>query len=326
MSRPDRIMRIHKMLELNRSVGIAEFLDELEISRATFKRDVEFMRDRLNAPIVWDREANGYRYQTGEGEDPAYSLPGFWLSASEIRALLAAQQILAEIEPGLLAASLAPIRKRLTAILGDSAGHDGPELARRVKLIALGRRKVEPRHFSDVAAALLERRRINVRAFNRERAEDVDRCVSPQRLVHYRDNWYLDGWCHLRKALRTFALENIKQVELLDGEAKEMADKELDDYFSSAYGIFAGKPRDRAVLRFSPERARWVSGERWHSDQSSETLKDGSYRLTIPYNDPRELIMDILRHGSHVEVQAPKALRELVAAEADRISTLYRTA
>jgi len=66
------------------------------------------------------------------------------------------------------------------------------------------------------------------------------------------------------------------------------------------------------VLRFNAERARWVAREQWHPQQQSRWLDDGSFELTLPYGNPTELIMDILRFGPDVEVIAPPALRQQV--------------
>ena len=102
-----------------------------------------------------------------------------------------------------------------------------------------------------------------------------------------------------------------------------MAAARLDAHYATSYGIFGGAPKARAVLRFTPERARWVRAERWHAAQQGELLADGSYRLTVPYADERELLMDILRHGSQVVVEAPAALRRRVAREAARVAGSY---
>ncbi|MGD9392525.1 MAG: WYL domain-containing protein, partial [Chromatiales bacterium] len=79
----------------------------------------------------------------------------------------------------------------------------------------------------------------------------------------------------------------------------------------------------KAVLRFDAERARWVSKEQWHPQQQGEWLADGSYRLSLPYNNPTELVMDILRHGRHVEVLEPEGLREQVVGEIERMQRIY---
>ncbi|WP_114649920.1 helix-turn-helix transcriptional regulator [Pseudothauera hydrothermalis] len=322
MSRTERFYRIDQMLAERRVVPLKSFLEALEISRATFKRDLEYMRERLNAPIVWDREGGGYRFETTAAAGPAYELPGLWFSAGELYALLAAQKLLAEVEPGILSAHIAPLQSRLAAML-EAAGQPAQEVARRVRILCVARRPVEPKGFSDIALALLQRQRIEIDAWNRARDEVNTRVVSPQRLTHYRDNWYLDAWCHWRKDLRSFALDTIRRVKVLPQKAREIADKTLDAHYASAYGIFAGRPKGRAVLRFSPERARWVRAETWHPEQSAEDLPDGGLRLTLPYADERELLMDILRHGRHVVVEAPASLKKRVAEEIAAMAEHY---
>lgn len=170
---------------------------------------------------------------------------------------------------------------------------------------------------------LIERRRLRIRYLARTSGETSEREISPQRLTHYRDNWYLDAWCHLRKTLRSFALERA-HAERLAARAVRISERDLDRHFASAYGIFAGEPKETAVLRFSPERARWVSEEVWHPRQEDRLLPDETYELRLPYGDPRELLMDILRHGAQVEVAVPEALRRAVADEPGRAAGRYR--
>lgn len=325
LNRTERFYRINQLLLERRVVSLEFFLDDLEISRATFKRDIEYLRDRLHAPIVWDRDAGGYRLEGTASVGPQYELPGLWFSAAELYALLTAQKLLTDLEPGLLAVYVEPLNKRLLALLGES-GHPADEIMRRVRLLSLARRKIEPQFFADVARGLLSRQKLELTAWNRGRNEIVVRKVSPQRLVHYRDNWYLDAYCHLRNALRSFSLDTLRSVAVLDTAAQDVPEAQLDAHFSGSYGIFAGSIKDSAVLRFSPERARWVESECWHRQQQSEHLPDGSYRLCVPYADERELLMDILRHGSHVEVEAPASLREMLRLEAARLNSLYTPA
>jgi len=179
--------------------------------------------------------------------------------------------------------------------------------------------------FHVLAGATLQRRKLRMAYHGRARDQATERIVSPQRLVHYRGNWYLDGWCHLRKGLRSFAVDRVRDAQELDEAADAVADAELDKHFASAYGIFAGKANKTAVLRFSAERARWVADERWHPEQVGQYLTDGRYELRIPYRDDRELVMDILKHGAEVEVVEPEALRQTVADRLADALARYRT-
>lgn len=322
MNRTERFYKIDQMLHERRVVPIEVFLEELDVSRATFKRDIEYMRDRLHAPIVWDRDAGGYHFENVNATGPTYELPGLWFSAGELYALLAAHKLLGHIEPGILASHVAPLQARLAALL-EASGHSAMEITQRVRLLSMAKRTVESRFFTDITSALLERKRIEIDAWNRGRDETNTRTISPQRLIHYRDNWYLDAWCHLRNDLRSFSVDAIQRVKVLREKARNVAPAKLDEHFTSAYGIFGGQAKAWAILRFSPERARWVQSERWHSEQQAEVLPDGSYRLRVPYADARELLMDILRHGRHVEVEGPESLRRQVANEVSALTAMY---
>ena len=309
MERFDRIFRLHQVLESRRyPVTRRELEAELECSRATVKRIIEDMRDNLNAPIVYDRGAGGYRYDASQGR--MFSLPGLWLDAAELHALACAHQLLDRLEPGLLERELAPIKGRLEKLL--SAQHaSSREIPRRVRILGQASRPAGP-WFREIAGALGQRRRLAISHYSRQRDETSDREVSPQRLVHYRDAWYLDAWCHRRDALRSFGLDAVRHASALDAPATEVPDADLDAHFAAAYGIFGGAAEHRAVLRFSPQAARWVAGEQWHPDQEQRWLDDGRLELRIPYGADTELIMDVLRHGADVEVVEPPALRQAV--------------
>jgi predicted DNA-binding transcriptional regulator YafY len=175
------------------------------------------------------------------------------------------------------------------------------------------RREGKAEHFSVVAAALLKRSRLWIRHYNRKEGRETEREVSPQRLVHYRDNWYLDAYCHLREDLRSFAVDAIRSAVIKETPAREVRDAELDEHLGSGYGIFAGRKVEWATLKFTPEAARWVSAQNWHPKQRSRVEKDGSYVLELPYAEDRELVMEILKFGADVEVVGPDVLRRRVA-------------
>ena len=314
MDRTERFYKLHRLLEARGTVRIAEILRELGVSRATFKRDLEYMRDRMNAPIEWDREKRGYRFAAGAPGAPRYELPGLWFSPEEIRALLTMQHLLASLQPGLLGPHVKPLLARLRAALG-AGEHPADEIERRVRIIHLGARKLPLPHFERVAAAVLNRQRLHIVYASRGSNERTEREISPQRLVHYRENWYCDAWCHLREDLRNFAVDAIEAAVPVDRKAKSVPDRELDEVLAAGYGIFSGRKTTWAKLRFTPERARWVAAEQWHPGQRSRFEADGSYVLELPFSDPRELAMDVLRHGPQVEVLEPASLRAAVKAQ-----------
>ncbi len=308
MSEVVRLYRYKSLLSSRRAVSADDLMAALEVSRSTLKRDIAKLRDQLHVPIEFNPTLNGYQMvQDGTNAE----LPGLWFSQEEILALVTIQQLLAQLEPGLLGAKLKPLQNRLAQLM-EKHGLASQDVARRIRIVHAGKRLVVAKSFELVAAATLARKRLKIRHFNRQNGITIEREVSPQRLVHYRDNWYLDAWCHLRDDIRNFSVDAISQLDVLDSAAKEISAAALNQALGTSYGIFNGAPQGWAQLRFTPERARWVAGEIWHSMQESSFEADGSYLLSFPYADDRELIGDIMRFGADVQVLAPAGLRSKV--------------
>jgi len=324
MDRTERFYKIHRLLTQRRFVSREAFQEELGVSRATFKRDLEYLRDRFNMPVVWDRDQGAYRLDEDSPHAHLFQLPGLWFSAEEVHALLTMEQLLERLQPGLLGAQVRPLRERIRKIL-DSGDFSADELSRRIRILQMGVRPVNAESFQAISSALLSRRRLRIDHFRRAANETLSRDVSPQRLVFYRDNWYLDAWCHLRKGLRTFSVDAIGQAIVLSKRAREIKDTTLDDHLGAGFGIFSGRAAHTAVLRFSPMRARWVAREVWHPEQDGQFELDGAYVLKVPYSDPRELIMDVLKYGPDVEVLAPAALREQIRNLVGEVQSLYKS-
>jgi predicted DNA-binding transcriptional regulator YafY len=324
MSNTGRVYQIDQILAARQFVTREELMERLEVSWATLKRDLAYMRDRLNAPIIFDRELGGYRFEDNDGQvGPQYELPGLWFDANEIHALLTMQHLLSNLDTGgLLGPHVQPLLARLTGILG-TADNAIDEIEKRIKIDTAGARHFELDHFQAIGAALLQRKRMNIQYHARGTDEVTEREISPQRLIYYKHNWYLDAWCHLRNALRSFSVDAVLQAEILETNARNVSEKNLNETLGAGYGIFSGKHAQWATLHFSAERARWVATEQWHPKQKAAYLDNGKFELQIPYADDRELVMDILRHGGDCEVISPPELRQRVKLELKRVSKFY---
>ena len=313
MDKFDSIYKLHDVLRDRRTpISRADLMSKVGCSEPTIYRLINTLRDTLHAPLQYDDERGGYYYQR-DANGGTYELPGLWFNASELQALLVFERLFESLEPGLLREHLQPLSKRIGELF-NSKRLGLSEAANRVRVLGMAARPAGV-WFQVLASATLQRRKLRLTYHGRERDGITERTVSPQRIVHYRDNWYLDAWCELRKGLRSFAVDKVKHALETTDKAQDIAEKDLNDHYASSYGIFAGKANKTAVLRFSAERARWVADERWHPEQAGQYLTDGRYELRIPYRDERELVMDILRHGAEAEVVKPDALRTAVARQ-----------
>ncbi len=308
MSDSARLYAYKALFEAKRLVTRADMMEVAEVSLATFKRDIAKLRDQMGMPILFDKDRGGYYL---DRNNLATEMPGLWFNPEELVALLTIQRLIEQLEPGLVGLKLRPLQKKLTDLL-EAKGLGEAEIAKRVRMTFAGKRQLELKAFEQVALATISRKQIKITHLSRERAERVERTISPQELVHYRDNWYIDAWCHLRNGIRSFGLDAIESVQILDKSAKEVDTVELRRVTQGSYGIFAGQPNAWAVLRFTKHRAQWVEGEQWHPQQMATREPDGSYLLKVPYSDDRELLGDILRFGADVQVLEPKELRAKV--------------
>lgn len=319
----DRIFKLHNILVQRKTpISTADLKDKLQCSRATVARSVDAMRDYLGAPIDYDRNRNGYSYDPENGEHP-YELPGLWFNAEELRGLLICQHLLDNIGPGILHDQIKHLQSRIEKLLSQHPEAAKPRL-NNVKILTVGSRLLkDDSHYLRAATALFSGKRLHIDYRARSNDEQTRREISPQNLIFYRDNWYLDAWCHMRNELRIFAIDKIATSKVLDTEALNLPKEQLHNYFASGYGIFSGPAKHTAVLVFSAERARWIADEYWHAEQQTRWLDDGRFELKIPFNDHRELLMDILKYGADVEVLEPDFLVAAVVEQVEAMGKMY---
>lgn len=302
-----RIFQLHRMFNAGKVLSLQQLMQQLEVSKATIKRDIDLLRDQFGAPLIYDRSENVYRYTA---QKDAFELPGLWFNASELHALLAVEQLLEEMQPGLLTPHIGPLKTRIRKLL-EKGGHSSETVASHVVMQPMGRRKLESACFAEVAAATLDGIPIEVNYHARGKGETRQRRIHPQRLLYYRDNWYVIAWCEEAKNLRTFSIDRILNSQRLELPYRQVAETDLQRHIHDGFGIFAGTADKLAVLRFSTRMARWVADEQWHPQQQG-SWNGEHYELQIPYAEHTELVMDILKYGPDVEVVAPDDLRQVV--------------
>jgi proteasome accessory factor C len=323
MDRFDRIYRLHTLLTNRRApIPLTDIMKELECAKATAARYIEDMRIYLDAPLEYDRKLNGYYYN--QQADKPYQLPGLWFSAEELNGLLICHQILQNISPGILSQQIAQLQQRINHLF-KLHPHAPADISQKIKILSIGRRLKDDAQFKKIASALFNGKQLDIEYTARgQNAAQTRRAVSPQQLVYYRDNWYLAAYCHVREQLRVFAADNVGLAKMLEQNAVTVEPEQLEQFLTASYGIFSGTAEHTAVLEFSQARAKWVADECWHPDQQGQWLDNGNYQLSIPFNDSRELIMDILKHGAEVEVKAPDFLIEQVREQIEAMRKIYK--
>ena len=228
-----RRLIIDRLISEKGCVTFQELQDVLKASSPTIKRDIRYMREQLGAPITYSRADGGYRYSTFEssktdapvrtsarragskvGNAPLDFLRKLWYSSTELLVLKTTVdllELLACDKTSAIFSELEPLRSRVVSLfsLGDTLPR---ELLRRVKVVRNNKFFVESRAFETIGCALSSRHRAKIRYYTPSRDEETDREISPLRLVHYRNRWYVDAYCHRAEELRTFRIENIRRI------------------------------------------------------------------------------------------------------------------
>jgi len=315
MKKIDRIYLLDTTLKERRSpVAIEHLIERLECSQATVYRIIATLRDEFNAPIQSDD--NGVYYDRAA----QFNLPGIRLNAEETQGLLMAAQLLEDLQSESLQKPMQRILENIDKVLQQK----GIANRRLIQIIPALSRKSNPNVFQTVMSALQTEKKLNINYLTRSSQQKTERLVSPQRLSSYKNAWYLDAWCHLRKGIRLFALEQIQSVELDIERAKKVPNEDLRSHYAESYGIFSGPMISTAVIKIDKKLAPWTVFEHWHSKQNIEHLDDKHMLLSIPYNDDRELVADVMRLGAAATIMQPQSLQQQFQQQLVHILGNYR--
>ena len=288
-----------------------------ELSVKTAQRDITFMRDRLGCPLTYDDNKKGFYYEDGK-----FALPLTHLSEKEVLALLFARTLLRDFSSPSLENEISQVLSRMSNILQNSLPC-ADSIDDAVSIQVVGSTKTPTGVFSTALEGCLYKRQLHITYVSAYNNEETTRTVDPYHLLNYMGTWHLIAFCHERDDMRDFVLSRIANIKLLDKGFVMPRSFDIQDHLESSFGLFKGKPKYSVTLRFSPERSRRIKDQIWHKNQTTKLLKDGSLELTFPVASLYEVSMEILKHGSEVEVVKPKNLRALVKQEALRVARQY---
>ena len=315
----ERFLWFDQKARTGRYPNATKLAEQFEISVKTAQRDIEFMRDRINCPLVYHKGEKGYYY-----EDKTFSLPSFYISAEELAALLITRNLLQGISAPSIGDELSLLTGKIAAILKRHVHVVDEEIINNAVSIQQVAYVPPPQEvFKHVLDGCLRRKCLTFSYASPASAAHTQRKVEPYHLFHYMGTWHLVGYCHLRKGPRDFNLARIQDVVVLSEAFAVRGNFSVQRYFGSTFGLYKGKDRSEVTLRFTPEKAKWVQDQIWHKEQKKTVLNDGSLELSFPVAGFSEITMEILKHGSGVEVIRPESLRNLVRQEAEKIIRLY---
>jgi predicted DNA-binding transcriptional regulator YafY len=315
-SRPplERMLRIHQAVQAGRYPNATTLAAEIEVVTKTIHRDVAFMRERMNLPIEFDAQRNGYHY-TAE----VSSFPSLQLTEGELFALCVAEKALEQYRGTSFEKPLLSALRKMEQSLPDTISINLGELGKAISF----RTRAEPilnlEIFDALAQATAQHEQIELDYRKAGSAAPEKRRVDPYHLANINGEWFLFAFDHLRKDIRTFVPARIKSVRQTGQTFERPQGFSLEKRLRDSFGVHSGEGRYQVVLRFAPQVADYIREKRWHDSQELRELKNGGVELRLKLSSLPEIQRWILGWGGHVRVVQPKELLESVRRAAKSI-------
>jgi predicted DNA-binding transcriptional regulator YafY len=316
-----RVLWIHERLGNQLPITAVSLARELEVSERTVKRDIEFMRGQLGAPIAWDGGARTYAYTR-----PCDILPLLRLDAGEALALALAGRTFAAWHGTSLGRALTKALGKIAGVVGGAVSLPVTEISHLVfQPDGDSAADAELRYFATALEAIRRRRVLRI-AYQKPRtgAPPEMRLIHPLHLACLDQRWVLVAHDPERKARRNFLLGRIREAAATAATFTPPADFDLKAYLRGSLGRFTGAEEFEVRLVFDPELVPYLRERPWHASQTITDRPDGSIEVTLRLNNLTDVRRRILACGRHVEVLAPDALRETIRAEATALAERHQ--
>lgn len=314
----ERFMWFHHEIKQNRYPNANKMAAKFEVTAKTAQRNIEFLRDRLGAPLRYVPAHRGY-----ELEDNTWALPGLWLSEDELVSLVLSSRLASAVPDSRIKESLHRFLNQIIAIR-SSVHLSIDELNDKISVKNIAYARTNEIIFHRLLEALLRLHPVRIEYHSPHNDQSTIRDILPLHLLNYMGTWHIIAHCNNKKELRDFVLSRIQSVSACESIVDaRMSSARVKDYIRETFGIFRGKDTHKVCLRFARDIAPWIAEQSWHPEQQTTIDKNGRLCLTLPVADFREIKREILRYGAQVEVVSPAALRNEVKKEIENMRKVY---
>ena len=314
-----RQWRLLQMIDRPQGVTVDDAARDLKCTIRTIWRDLGVLQT-AGFPIYTERAADGNRGVWRVTEEFKRALP-LKLTLGELVALLMSRDLLTPLGVSVLGPEVASAFDKVQRTLSRDALKIIEQMRDRLGVRAAGAKLQAPaaEHLPKIHTALAEHRTLRTRYYSAGRDSEDDRAIDPYHLTLHNGGVYLVGHCHLRDAVRIFAVERMRTVELTRARFEVPASFNAEKYLAGTWGILRGDLVNVKVV-FARRLARYIRERVWHPSQKLRDLPDGRLEMTLQVADTLEIRRWLLGYGVQAEVVEPASLREALRGEAERLA------
>jgi predicted DNA-binding transcriptional regulator YafY len=308
------MMRIHQAIQSGAYPNAMILASELEVSSKSIHRDLEFMRDRLQLPLVFDRERLGYVYT-----EEVNAFPTVQITEGELFALLVAEKALEQYRGTSFEKPLMSAIRKMEQSLPETISLNFAEVERTISFRTRAEPILDLKIFEALAQATAERQQLEIAYRKPGQPRSEKRVVDPYHLANINGEWFLFAYDHLRQDIRTFVPTRIKSLRQTGVGFVRRARFSLEERLRSSFGVHSGEGRFQVVIRFSPEAADYIREKKWHDSQELRPLRSGGVELAMNLSSLAEVERWVLSWGGNAQVVRPPELARAVKRAAQKI-------
>jgi predicted DNA-binding transcriptional regulator YafY len=316
-----RQWKIIRLLESRkRGLTAAELSSELETAQRTIYRDLEAIQE-AGFPVYTDRKEKRSYWKLIEGFKTDLPLP---VTATELMSLHISQDILKVFEGTVFQESIESLLKKVKTSLPKETIRYLDNLSGRLR-VGFGPAK-DYGSFKEMIAqasdAAARNKQVAIVYKAASTGRESTRRIDPYQVWAMNGSFYLIGLCHLRNAVRTFAMDRIKKLVVLDDSFHFPKEFSLEDYLQTAFRVMRGDSQTVKVW-FGPGAAQVVRERIWHPTQEIREQPDGSLVITLEVPINYEITSWIMGFGSAAKVLGPTSLQKRIQEEHQAAAQRY---
>jgi len=310
----ERMLRIHQAIQSGACPNATGLAAELEVSSKSIHRDLEFMRDRLELPLEFDRRRLGYYYT-----EEVSAFPTVQITEGELFALIVAEKALQQYRGTSFEKPLLSAIQKMEQSLPDTISLDLADVQRTISFRTSAEPILDLKIFDALAKATAVHKQVQLTYRKAGQNQPELRVVDPYHLANINGEWFLFAYDHLRKDIRTFVPARVKSIKLTGKSFVRPQKFSLERRLRDSFGVRSGQGEFEIVIRFKERVADYVREKKWHDSQELRELKDGRVELHLKLSSLVEIERWVLSWGGNAVVVRPRELAEAVRLAAQKI-------
>lgn len=315
-----RIIEIDKIIRSGKYPNATTLRKHFEVSRATIMRDLDFLRDRYQAPLEYDYQKNGFYYT-----DPTFFIQSVMLSEGELFTVATIMPLLDQYKNTPLENSFRNILEKMTSMLPNEISVDTSLLDHEFSFISDPLPTIDEEVFNSVFQSLRQKRSLEFDYRTISSQEYKHRQIDPYHVICTKGNWYTIAFSKDKNEIRVYALSRMKNTKTTAESFTVPEDFKLSDHIDPAFGIWTTKDAPMQIeLLFDSSVNTLILERKWHATQKIQQLQDGSVKLSFTTNQFQETFQWVMSFGGAVKVLNPPELADKICTELKKMLQLYK--